>query len=383
MALKPAAREVAGLLGLGLMNWLFLNAGPLEAGIWSDEAGLDTAHVGFLMTTLLVAGAIVGIGLSAYLHRVPPRQFGLAAGLALVATNLWLAWRLDFGSLVAGCMATGGLLACLNACGAAALGATGKPVRAAAITSVVGTIAIAVATIPVAHLAAEFGARGLFGAQAAVGLLGCGLTALMRDDGSRETPPQATPLLRAARSPFVASAVCMELATAGVWAFTERIGAHIGLGPDRVGDIIAAASLCGIGGSIAAALAARFGADTALAIVSTVALGLAASAIAVSSDPVWFAAMLSLQAFVFVFSGPFVSALGVKLDRSGGLVAAAHGWALLVGGAAPLVGGWLIEPARFGRLAGLGLCATALAAGSLALAAFGPFGRVLRLRPEP
>jgi predicted MFS family arabinose efflux permease len=380
---KQAARELAGLLGLGLLNWLYLNVGPLIAGAWSDEAGLDTRQVGFLMTVQLVASAATSIGLSGRLDRMAPRRWGLAAGVILVAANAWFAWRSDFVSLAIGCVIAGVALGCLNALWAATLAATGNPTRMAAISYAAGTIVVALATVPIAHLTRSWGMRGLFGAQTIVAVVALGLTAAVAPDRSSAAPREAMPLFRAVHFPFVASAVFIELATAGVWAFTERVGARVGLGQDVVGDIIAAASLCGIGGGVAAMVLERWRRDATLALLTTAAFGVAASAIPIAASPPMFAAALGAQAFFFVFAGPFVTAIGVTRDRSGGLVAAAHGWGLLAGGIAPVLSGWIIEPDRFGRLTAMGLLATALAIGALALAIRGNFDEPVQYGSEP
>jgi hypothetical protein len=73
-----------------------------------------------------------------------------------------------------------------------------------------------------------------------------------------------------------------------------------------------------------------------------------------------FAAAMAAQAFFFVLAGPFVTAIGAAIDRSGGLNAAAHGWAALTGSLAPALAGLIVEPGHFALLALLCLAATAL-----------------------
>lgn len=353
-------RCFSGLLGLSLMNGLNLNTAPLINGVWSDNLHLGPGSVGFLLTAQLLAAAIASIALSNRVHQIAPRRWGIAAGAALVAANLWLAYAGAYCALFGGIVVMGLGLGCLTACGAAAIARTLRVDRNAAIVLLGMTMLVAVLTVPVAHLAEASGRSGLFLSQAAVALAAVGLTALLPEPRVRSVMPQAMPLLQAMRSPLVLSAVCLEIGTAGIWAFTERIGAGIGLDAMLVGDIIAGTSLFGIAGALSATVVARTGREFGMAVVASIAFGVSAGAIAMAPSLVIFAAAMAAQAFFFVLAGPFVTAIGAAIDRSGGLNAAAHGWAVLTGSLAPALAGLIVEPGHFALLAILCLAATAL-----------------------
>jgi hypothetical protein len=82
-----------------------------------------------------------------------------------------------------------------------------------------------------------------------------------------------------------------------------------------------------------------------------------------------FALALIVQAFFFVFSGPFLIAFGVSLDRSGGLVAASQSWSDLVSAAAPALAGYLLATQGRASLTWLSAGSAVLAVASLLLAA--------------
>ena len=365
------ARGLAGLLGLALMNGLNLNTAPLITGVWSDTLHLGPGQVGLLISVQLLTAAVAAIALSSRLHRVAPRLWGVVSGAVLVATNLWFTLASAYWALLAGSIAMGLALGALAACSAAAIAATARVDRNAALVSIGATLVVAALTVPAAHLAEVAGRRGLFSAQAVIGAGAVLLTAFLPGGDSGPARPQAIPLLRAMRSPFVLSAVCLELGTAGVWAFTERIGAGIGLGPRSVGDIIAASSLLGIAGAVTAVVMARPGRELSLAALGTLLFGAATATVALAPGLPVYAGALSAQAFFFIFAGPFVTAVAVLIDRSGGLAAAAHGWGSLAGALAPALTGVVIGAGHFNRLAALCAVATTISAVAMVAGARG------------
>ena len=177
-------RCFSGLLGLSLMNGLNLNTAPLINGVWSDNLHLGPGSVGFLLTAQLLAAAIASIALSNRVHQIAPRRWGIAAGAALVAANLWLAYAGAYCAPFGGIVVMGLGLGCLTACGAAAIARTLRVDRNAAIVLLGMTMLVAVLTVPVAHLAEASGRSGLFLSQAAVALAAVGLTALLPEPQS-------------------------------------------------------------------------------------------------------------------------------------------------------------------------------------------------------
>ena len=76
--------------------------------------------------------------------------------------------------------------------------------------------------------------------------------------------------------------------------------------------------------------------------------------------------------FFFVFSGPFVTAVGISIDRSGGLATAAHGWGALLGALGPTFAGLIAGSTHFARLAVMCAVATALSVVTLVKASKAP-----------
>ena len=259
-------RLLAGLLGLTLMNSLSLNTIPLINGVWTERLHYDPTRVGFLLTLHLVTTAGVSITLSNRLNRIEPRGWGLIAGSVLIATNLWFAVQDGYWALLGGSVISGAALGVLIACCTAALASTIRVDRNSAMVSIAATFLVATFTVPIAHLMDAVGAVGLFLAQAAVATFAVCLTSLLPARKVEEIRPQPMSFILTIGSPFVLSAVCLELGTAGIWAFTERIGAGIGLAPAIVGDVIAGASMFGIAGAIASAYLARPGRELLLAV---------------------------------------------------------------------------------------------------------------------
>ncbi len=368
-SMRPASgRQLLGLLGLGLMNGLALNTLPLMGGVWADSLRLDDQTIGALLTLQLLAAAVASIGLSARLHLSVARSWGAAAGAMLIAANLWFACASNGWALFAGAATAGLALGVLAACGAAAIAATHEVDRTAAIVSLGVAVLVAVLTVVVGRLAGATGRAGLFLAQASVGVVALGLTIVLPRGAAASTSTPAVPLGRALCSPLVVSTILLELGTAGIWAFVERIGDHLRLGPAEVGDMIAASSLFGIGGAALAGVLARHRRELALSLTAYLAIGFSAAMIPLASGGGVLLLALSAHAFFFVFSGPFITALAVRLDRSGGLAAATQGWGSLTGALAPVAAGVMVGADHYDRLAILALGATLSSASTLVLA---------------
>jgi predicted MFS family arabinose efflux permease len=354
-------------MGLSLMNGLYLTTTPLVNGAWSDELGLRSSQVGVLLTLQTLTAAIAGIVFSSRMHRVVPKQLGTWSGLALLVVNLWQAWATNYWALALANLIAGLALGCLTLSTTAALAATARVDRNYAIVSFGVALLVAGLTVPVAHMGSAAGRKALFLSQAVVVLGSLLLTRVLPDRSASISPPRAMGHLEALRSPYVFSAVCANFGSTGIWAFTERIGARIGMSEAVVGNVIAASTLLGVVGALAAAMAARRGQEMTWGVLGLLTFGAATTLIPLAPTAPGFFASMGAQAFFFVFYNPFVTAVGVSRDRSGGLVAASLGWSTLISAAAPALAGFLVRSGDFRNLVWLSGVSTVLSVVGLML----------------
>jgi predicted MFS family arabinose efflux permease len=360
------------VIGLSLVNGLALNTVPLINGRWQDELGLTSTQVGWLLTEQTLLAAVVGIALSTRLHRIRPRLLGLAAGAVAVAVNLAQAFAATLPALIVANAVVGLAAGCLTACAAAAIATALRVDRTSALVSIGATVIIALLTLLLGRLAGDGGRRALFLGQAAVSVGALLLTAVLPERDPAGVAGASPPLLSSLRSPVVLSSVVINIGSTGVWAFTERIGAHLGFGTARVGDILAGATVLGILGAAAAAVVARAGREKAWALAGIIAFGVANAAVGAAwSQGVYIGAM-AVQAFTYVFSTPFITAVAVAKDRTGGLAAALSGWSTLLSAGAPAMAGLLVRHGSYASLAWVALAGTAVSAGALALVRMPP-----------
>jgi MFS family permease len=123
-------------------------------------------------------------------------------------------------------------------------------------------------------------------------------------------------------------------------------------------------------------MVARAGQQRLWAMIGTAAFGISAAAIAISAGPMFFVVAMCGQAFLCVFTMPFITAVAIDQDRSGGLAVAASGWSNLIGAGAPALAGMLARSGEFENLAWLALVSTVFSVVGLAMV-----GRGVRRKP--
>ncbi|MBV8684140.1 MAG: MFS transporter [Caulobacteraceae bacterium] len=342
------------------MNGLSLTTTPLMNGAWSDELGLRPSQVGVLVTLQILISALASIVFSSRMHRVAPKRLAVWSGVALLGANVWLAWAASYWALVFVNLIVGLALGCLLVSATAAIAATGRVDRNYAIVAFGVAILVAGLTVLIAHLGNAGGRKALFLSQAAVVVGSLALTSFLPGRSASISSPRAMSVMDALRSPYVFSAVCAQIGSNGIWAFSERIGAKIGMHEGLVGDAIAASALLGVAGALVAAVVARPGRELAWALFGLLTFGAATTLIPLSASVPGFFFTLGAQAFFYVFSTPFITAVGVSRDRSGGLVAASTGWSTLIGAGAPALSGFLVRSGDFRNLVWLSGVSTAL-----------------------
>ncbi|MGY3590304.1 putative MFS family arabinose efflux permease [Bradyrhizobium sp. USDA 4341] len=360
-------RLFMGLIGLGLANGLNLNLIPLMNGAFIGELQLDTSQAGMLVSIEILAAAAVSILLSARIHLLAPRFAGIVSSVLMLVGMLCLGHFSQPTMLFAAAAIVGLSLGVLTACSAAAITAANRVDRMAAVVTVGVTVMVAALTLPLSSAAEAGGRRALFGTVAVVIGVSILLIAMLPRRRASTGQDRSLLLIDSIFSPVVFASICLQVGTVGIWAFSERIGANLGVSTQGMGEILAGSTLLSILGGVIAAVIARPGRERDWAILGVLVFGGSTAAVAVSPNSTIFVWAMYAQAFGFVFTTPFIVAVAISQDRSGGLAAAATGWSTLIGAAAPTLAGWMVGAGHYSNLAILALAATLLALGALAL----------------
>ncbi len=372
-AAPPAVRDTAKLLfavvGASAIGLAGTNALPLLLGALSEGLGLEPDAAGVVGSVELACVALASLSASTRVHRLSRRRLALVGGVLAVLGHLSSAFADQYAMLLAARALAGigeGLaLAAANAASAAAH----DPERLFAKVAIVGGLGAAalLAVLPLAS--GGYGYRGGFGVLAGVCLASLPLLLWL------PRPPGLGPLHFGTRerghgaraAPVLIAAMVLAAGEGALWAFTERIGAAIGLSGPAIGGLLAATTAAGlIGAGVATWLGTRAGRVRPLALGL---LGLAASTLAVSyaSDTGLYAGGLLVWGLSFFFVTPYLLGTAAALDPSGRYVAASSGMTSIGIALGPALGGLVVASASNAALGWL-VCACAL----LALALVAP-----------
>jgi predicted MFS family arabinose efflux permease len=151
------------------------------------------------------------------------------------------------------------------------------------------------------------------------------------------------------------------LGSGSVWSFSERIGLAVGLSASSVTAAIGLTSLAGVVGALAALAAAQMKREFLWAALASTIFGCSVCALALAASPLSYVVALSVLSFAFMFTTPFLTAIAVRVDASGGLAGAVQGVQMLTGAVAPFLGGALLMTGSFNALAIVAAVASALA----------------------
>ncbi|MET0546820.1 MAG: MFS transporter [Caulobacterales bacterium] len=352
------------LLGLSIPIYATMTLSPLLNGAAMDRLQINTFEIGLIRTLEILANAALTIGLAPRLARFESKRLGLigAAGVTLGAALSAIAadpfWLL-------GARLIAGIGAGLTQCAIAVLMAeTRSPQR------VGGSLMIPITTCSI--IAALVGGRfaqsdGLFGifiilaaacaAGFALAYLGPRSPAELRKAHAVQGPSTS---LGALKSPYVLAAAIVFVGSSASWAFFERKGRSLGLEPTDISNLIALAALsAGLFGSLSVLIKDRW--ILPAGIAGTVLFTLAAASVPAAAATTLFSAAYVVQIIAFALTSNLLTAIGVRLDPSGGLAAAGRGWSTLLNAAAPAMGGALVLWGGFTPLSYLCLAAGAAA----------------------
>ncbi|KAF0174523.1 MAG: MFS transporter [Hyphomonadaceae bacterium] len=347
-ATPPVWRLWLAILGLAIPVYATITLSPLMNGAAMDTLHINEFQIGLVRTCEVAINATLTIWLALRLGRLKPQYLGVAGGLLMLAGNLTVGFGDSVATLVAGRLAAGAGAALSATAGSAIIARMASPHRISA------SLAIPITTCSV--LAAVVGGR----ASQAMGLTGVGLTlsvlcvvglalALLapRTPFAKETPtPRMTQMAALLRNPYVLASAITFVGSTAVWSFFERKGLSLGLTQTNVGDLIASSSIAGgLLGTLA--IFARDAHVRVAAVIAVVIFGIGHAMQAIAPNVTAFAAGAFVTATTFSYIATFTTAIGVRLDRTGGLNAAGNGWASFFNAFAPAIGGALIMTGSF------------------------------------
>lgn len=350
---------VLAAYGIGLSG---ANTMPILLGALMDALELDSQSAGFLGTLELVAGALGSLVLAPRAATVPRRRLALVGGVLAVAGYFLSAAVGGYASIALVRIATGVCCGVVLAAGNAAAAASKDPDRLFALVAFVAGVAATVLLLTLPYAVLPWGYAGGFALLGVVCLIALPLFwFLPAAPGVPERSESATHRLTGAVVATLAGVFMLEMCGQGVWAFTERIGASVGLGLTDIGKVTALGNFSGLIGSVVAAwLGTRKGRTAPLAV------GVAATACAqwflvnAASGTTYAVAQIG-WGLAFYFTAPYMMGLAASLDRQGRWTVTAGALMMLGAAIGPLVAGSAIENWGYPGFAWLMMACTAVA----------------------
>jgi len=333
----------AAIVAFSAIVPLALLVAPILTTQLMHERGLTASQVGAYF--LFELGGISAASLPAmlWLGRVPSTRVARIAAVLFIIGNLVSTASLPLPALLLVRLITamaGGsiMLLCMAAAGASArrdrlfgFWLTGQLVLGAAGLALLPT------------LFARFGIAAQFGVMAGLMLLALPLTSRLRV--SSRPPTDSTPL----SLPVLLTAAVMlailafYLGLGGTWAFMSVIAEHSGLAATTVAGQLAAASLFGIVGAVAATWAAGHLPRRACLAVGYACLIGAVLALLLPQSGTGFAASAYAFKFGWTFALPFILAAAAGRDPTGKIMAPVN---LVIGtgtSVGPLIAGAILQ----------------------------------------
>ncbi|HKU98344.1 MAG TPA: MFS transporter [Vineibacter sp.] len=356
-----------GVFGVNFIAMAMVNALPFLTGANIDQRGLSTVQAGAVNSVELLCCAILAIVLAKPSLALRPRLLGWAACGLFAAGNL-MALSADLAMLfVARGIAGIGEGLAVSASARAMAHARSPATVSGYVATIVALIGAGEALL-IEAIVARHGYVGGYVGLAVIGLI-CGViaSALPRTPVMLPAPARGATAGSAVRwraaLPVVVAACTVLFGAGMVWSFAERLGLATGLSSADVARTISLTALLCIGGGVAAVIAARFGRDFLMAAIGATVFGLSVAAFALATTPLAYVASLSVLSFAYLFAGPFITSIALRVDPSGGLLSAARGAQLLTSAAAPTVGGLFLA---YGSVEAVALLATATSGGAVA-----------------
>ncbi len=366
--MKLIDREFAGALGIYTIGGLFWAFLPFFVGLKVSSGGFTQAQAGSLGSAYLLGFSLASMTALWWASRFDWRRLAGAAAAVVVAGFLVLARVENYPSSLAIVLAIGVMMGTFWTIAYRVFGGSKDPDRSFSTGIVASYTMLALVTFIIGnHILQEFGLPGSSYFLGVVVLL-LATSAFLLPRGAQPDDQAAVP--GAYRPPLsimlaLFAIFATSFAFAGVWAFTERIGADAGFTASQIGPVISSNLLASAAGSVlATVLGTRLGRMLPLLggmlamLVSVIAL------ITVDSFGTYAAAVAGLG-FCVGLVMPYQMGHLAALDRDNRfvlLIAAAQG----IGSAAgPLAGGVAADAGGFHLL--IIVTGTGLVLGMLAI----------------
>ncbi len=354
---------------------LCTSALPFQVGSLIDGFGLSATGAGLVGFFQVGALAVSMILFSPIAHRFHPLLVCLC-GVLLAACSNGLVYRappsLPLLCFLATLIGVGYGLILTAAVAAAAGSPQPDKIYAAGISGSLLIVVIMMSALPIANR--SFGARGTF---LAIPLLIVACIPLLlgfRAGHAGKTDLEINSTTFLAGMPLLIIWALFSFGTGAMWAFTERVGAALGLPPTRVGLVLSMSPFAGlVGTSLAAFCSGRLNRLTMLA-VGLVGGGATCLMFAVAPN-LW---VFTAAAILYWVSTMFVYVLllgtAALLDRTGRLGTLGTGCERLAFAVGAPIGGLTVD---FGSLRWVGFTAT-VACALVAPCFLSGLGRILR-----
>lgn len=351
-AQPPVWRLWLSILGFGIPIYATITLSPLMNGAAIDALHINPAQIGLIRSAEVASNAMLTIWLALRLGRLKPQSIGLMGAVLMLAGNLSVAFGDNVVLFTIGRLAAGAGAALMASAGSATIARMESPHRISASLAIPITICSVLAAVIGGRASEAMGLAGVGGVLSALCVIGLALAFLApRTAWAVSTPnPKLTQMFGLLRNPYVLGSALTFIGSTAIWSFFERKGISLGLTKTNVGDLIALSSV--VGGLLGTlAIFARDAHVRVAAVIAIIIFAVGHSMQALAPSVLIFAAGQFVAATMFSYVQTFTGAIGVRLDRTGGMNAAGNGWASFFNSFAPAIGGMLVMAGSFGALA--------------------------------
>jgi len=348
--MKSIDREFVGALGIYTIGGLFWAFLPFFVGLNVSLGGLSQAQAGSLGSAYLLGFSLASMTALWWAGRLDWRRLAVTAAALVIASFLVLARIENYLSSLAIVLAIGVMMGTFWTIAYRVFGGSEDPDRSFSIGIVVSYTVLALVTFIIGnYVVQKYGLAGSSYLLSVVVLMLATLAFLLpqgtKSDDQAAVPGSYRPSLSIALALFAIFAT--SFAFAGVWAFTERIGADAGFSASQIGPVIASNLLASAAGSVlATVLGTRFGRTLPL-LAGMLAMLVSVIALITVDSFVTYAAAVAGLGFCVGLVMPYQMGHLATLDHDNRfvlLIAAAQG----IGSAAgPLAGGAAADTGGF------------------------------------
>ncbi|MCP4004399.1 MAG: MFS transporter [bacterium] len=340
-----------GILAGAAIGFAAQGSLPILLGAVIDGLGISEAAAGLLASVEIGMVAAVSLLVAPRIHRLPRRRLAIA-GAVIACVGQALSIRamsfeaLLFARLIAG-IGEGAAFATANASIAGAV----DPERVSARLALIGGAGAGVLLAVLPYLIEPFGYAGGFGVLLVVGLICLPLLRFLPDAPGGATRAQHSRKTHMGYGvALMVGFFALALGGSAMWAFTERIGMHVGLSRDQIGGVLAVTMIFGLlGAGLASWLGTRRGRLGPLTL-GLIGIALATLLLGASRNASLYSGMLLLWTFTFLFAMPYLMGTAAELDKEGRWAAATIGFWSAGSAAGPASAGTLLLTASYPAL---------------------------------